>query len=277
MILFPNCKINLGLHILGRRNDGYHNIETVMIPVPLTDILELVPSGNGETRLTVSGGVVDCPVEENLVTKAYGAVRKRYPELPATDMYLRKVIPDGAGLGGGSADAAFAILGLNRLWNLGMDVVQMENIAAEIGADCPFFISDKPAVATGTGTDIETIASPIPAGTLLALAKPGQSVSTKQAYAGITPNPDRKNIVCMLERPISQWRYCLENDFELTVGRQIPRIMEIKNIFLDAGAFYSSMSGSGSAVYALFGADKRNEADAALALIGDDAISLLEI
>lgn len=252
MIFFPNCKINLGLHILSRREDGYHNIETVMIPVPLKDVLELIPSTAGETRLFTSGNKVDCPAEKNLVMKAYRAVKGIFPTLPPTDIYLRKIIPDGAGLGGGSSDASFTITGLNKLYNLRMPDKMMEEIAAGIGADCPFFIKNRSALATGTGTDLKPIDSPLKPGTVIMLAKPDESVSTKEAYEGITPDCSRPSIMDAITEPVTEWKDRIINDFEKTVGRQIPEILEFKRFFLEHGAAYAAMSGSGSAVYGIF-------------------------
>lgn len=252
MIFFPNCKINLGLQVLSRLENGYHTIESVMIPIPLCDVLELIPSTDGNTRLVTSGNTVDCPPEKNLVVKAYNAVKEIYPQLPPTHIYLRKIIPDGAGLGGGSSDAAFTITGLNTLYNIGLSEEKMEHIASTIGADCPFFIRNRAALATGTGTELTPVPNPIPKGYVILLAKPDESVSTKAAYAGITPDNSRPSIIELLNSPIHQWQGKIQNDFEKTVGKEVPRILEIKDFFIKSGAVYTAMSGSGSAVFAIF-------------------------
>lgn len=261
MILFPNAKINLGLRITERRPDGYHNLQTVMVPTAWTDILEIVPAKGTQTTLTTYGRKVDCPPEKNLVMKAYRAVARECPTLPAADIYLEKIIPDGAGLGGGSADAAFTILGLNQVFELNLTQPKMAEIAATVGADCSFFIYNRPAYCTGIGTDISLDVSPRLEGLSMAIAKPrGQSVSTAQAYAGITPkiaDESPRDIVAM--EP-TQWRHKLVNDFEATVGKIIPRIGELIAHMYDSGAIYAAMSGSGSAVFGLFSTDKMAQA-----------------
>ena len=261
MILFPNAKINLGLRITERRPDGYHNLQTVMVPTAWTDILEIVPAKGAQTTLTTYGREVDCPPEKNLVMKAYRAVARECPTLPAADIYLEKIIPDGAGLGGGSADAAFTILGLNQVFELNLTQPKMAEIAATVGADCSFFIYNRPAYCTGIGTDISLDVSPRLEGLSMAIAKPrGQSVSTAQAYAGITPkiaDESPRDIVAM--EP-TQWRHKLVNDFEATVGKIIPRIGELIAHMYDSGAIYAAMSGSGSAVFGLFSTDKMAQA-----------------
>ena len=158
MILFPNAKINLGLNILRRRPDGYHDLEMLMLPVGWADILEIVPAAPGEaTTLTCSGRPVDCPPEKNLVMKAWRALKAECPSMPEAAIYLRKIVPDGAGLGGGSSDAAFTLVGLNEVFGLGISRERLAAIAAGIGADCPFFIHNRPMLATGTGTVLEAV------------------------------------------------------------------------------------------------------------------------
>ena len=187
MILFPNCKINLGLQILSRRPDGYHDIATVMVPVDWTDVLEIVPAPCGQpTRLHTSGRPVECPPEKNLVMKAWRRVKERFPQMPEADIYLHKVIPDGAGLGGGSADAAFTIRGLNEVFRLGMTDGEMAEEAAEVGMDCPFFIYNRPMVCTGRGEIMEEVDVNLD-GLAIVIAKPGDGVSTAAAYSGVKP------------------------------------------------------------------------------------------
>lgn len=253
MILFPNAKINLGLYITRRRPDGYHDILTAMMPVPWCDVLEIVPAKGVETTLTVTGRTVECPPEKNLVMKAFRAV-EREVALPPVDIYLRKIIPDGAGLGGGSADAAFTIKGLDALLSLDLGDERMEAIAATVGADCPFFIRNTPALAEGIGTEL----TPIPldlSGKYIVIVKPHVGVSTAQAYSGVTPCAEVPDIKGMLDSDISSWQKGLKNRFEESVGALCPEIMDIKRRLMESGAVYVSMSGSGSAVYAIYESD----------------------
>lgn len=250
MILFPNAKINLGLDIVRRRPDGYHDIETVMIPVPWCDILEIVPAKGSETTLTVSGRLVDCPHEKNLVMKAYRALGERVT-LPPVDIFLRKIIPDGAGLGGGSADAAFTLRGLNELLALGFPNETLAEIAAELGADCPFFIYNRPMMCTGIGNEFSTVDLDL-SGLNLAIIKPQTSVPTADAYRHTVPAIPQTHIEEIISCPVSQWKGLLKNDFEPSVFPSYPIIKEIKDTLDRLGAVYTSMSGSGSSVYGFF-------------------------
>ena len=275
MILFPNCKINLGLHVLRRRPDCYHDLETLMLPVGLTDILELVPSASGSTTLAVTGRAVACPPEKNLVMKAFRAVEKEVGTLPPTDIFLHKIIPDGAGLGGGSSDAAFAITGLNTLWNLGLSEQRMLSIAASVGADCPFFIYNKPAMAVGTGTTLIPAASPLPEGSLLLLAKPEAGVSTAQAYSCIKPDDSRAPLSQILSR--DDWAKNVVNDFEASVIPQVPEIGDIKKILESTNPIYCAMSGSGSALFAVYRPSQEAPARRPLATLGTHAIGIFKL
>ncbi len=258
MILFPNCKINTGLRILRRRPDGYHDIETVMVPVDWTDVLEIVPSESSETTLTVTGNAVDCPPEKNLVMKAFRALEKHVGTLPPVNIYLRKIIPDGAGLGGGSADAAFTIRGLNEMFNLGLTDDEMAAVVATVGSDCPFFIYNRPMLATGTGTDLEPIELDLSAYSIV-IAKPCEGVSTAQAYAGVTPTDKSARITDVISHSVLDWKDRLMNDFEPSVFAKCTLVAGLKNRLYEYGAVYASMSGSGSSVYALFDDDKLAE------------------
>lgn len=250
MILFPNAKINLGLDILRKRPDGYHDISTVMMPVPWHDILEIVPAKGPVTTLTTSGNPVECPPEKNLVMKAYRALDKVVP-LPPVDIYLRKIIPDGAGLGGGSADASFTLRGLNDLFSLSLTDGELAEIAASLGADCPFFIYNKPMLCTGTGTDLAPIDINL-SGLTIALVKPTVSVPTSQAYASTTPAIPEQTLQELVKMPVAQWGQSVKNDFEASVFPSYPAIAEVKSQLESMGAVYASMSGSGSSVYGLF-------------------------
>ncbi|MDE6818925.1 MAG: 4-(cytidine 5'-diphospho)-2-C-methyl-D-erythritol kinase [Muribaculaceae bacterium] len=253
MILFPHAKINIGLDIVGRAANGYHLLETVMIPTDWEDILELTPMADGPTRLTCTGRPVDCPPEKNLVMKAFNALSTLVGGLPPTDIRLHKNIPDGAGLGGGSADAAFTLLGLNELYNLGLDREQLASAAATIGADCPFFIYDRPMLCTGIGTEMTPVDLPVELNAFtLAIVKPPLGVSTAEAYRGVAIGRPEQPLAQRVGRSVEDWQGTVTNAFELTVIPLHPQIGEIKEQLLAAGAIYASMSGSGSAVYGYF-------------------------
>jgi len=251
MICFPNTKINLGLHILSKRPDGYHNIETVFYPVNnLCDALEIVPAGGGKTTFSQTGILVGGNPEDNLVMKAYRLLKEDYT-LPEIAIYLRKQIPLGAGLGGGSSDAAFMIKLLNDFISLNLSIEQMETYAGRIGADCPFFIQNRPVFAEGTGTVFSPVAISLQAYNLV-IVKPPVSVSTKEAYAQVKPHQPAvslKDIICL---PVTEWKNLLVNDFESGVFALYPEIEKVKQQLYAEGAVYASMTGSGSAVFGLF-------------------------
>lgn len=251
MLLFPDAKINLGLNVIARRPDGYHEIITVMIPVPSTDILEVVPSPDGQDTLHCSGRPVICPPESNLVFKALNKMR-RYYDVHAVNVFLNKQTPDGAGLGGGSADAAFMLKALNKLFNLGATDNILAGIAAEVGADCPFFIYNRPMLCTGTGTDMVPADIELPSPLWIALVKPDVSVPTREAYAMLVPHKPEHHIMDILKTPVTEWQGRLTNDFEEGITARHPVIGRIKQKLIQIGAVYASMSGSGSAVYGLF-------------------------
>lgn len=254
MVVFPNAKINLGLNILRRREDGYHDISTVMVPVGWCDILEIVPSKGTETTLTVSGRYVDCPPEKNLVMKALRALSSRYP-IPPVDIYLEKIIPDGAGLGGGSADAAFTVSCLNSLFELGLSKDEMAAIAAEVGSDCAFFIYNRPMLATGRGEILTLVELDLSSYSLVIVKPSGCSVSTKEAYGGIIPHKPAQSVAEIIDRPVETWAEDLVNDFEGPIVAIHPTIGKIKQTLIGSGAIYSAMSGSGSSVFGIFPGD----------------------
>lgn len=253
MILFPNAKINLGLDILRKRADGYHDIETVMVPVPWCDILEIVPARGEDSSLTLSGRPVDCPPEKNLVMKAYRALSEEVP-LPPVDIYLRKIIPDGAGLGGGSADAAFTLTGLNDLFGLGFSKTELARVASSLGSDCPFFIYNTPMLCTGTGTDMQPAEVDL-SGLDILIVKPQASVPTAVAYSRTSPAIPEVKISELLASPKESWQGRLKNDFEPSVFLSYPDIAVIKERIMSLGPLYASMSGSGASVYGLFARD----------------------
>ena len=250
MISFPNAKINLGLNIVERRADGYHNLETVFYPIGLTDVLEIVPAHGNESTLTTYGNPVDCPVEKNLVMKALRLMQQHY-NVPEVDIYLYKHIPDGAGLGGGSSDASSTMLMLNEMFNLAIEKEELARHAATLGADCPFFIYNRPMMATGIGD----ILSPIDVnlkGLHLLLVKPDVSVPTKVAYSRVTPAPSKSELVNDLSTPVIHWQEMVKNDFEPSVFEHYPELAKIKLAIEEGGALYASMSGSGSSIFGIF-------------------------
>ncbi len=253
MLLFPHAKINIGLDIVGRLPNGYHLLETVMIPTDWEDMLELTPAAGAETTLTVTGHAVDCPAEKNLVMKAYNALAATVGGLPPTDIHLHKIIPDGAGLGGGSADAAFTIRGLNELYNLGLPDEVLADAAAKVGADCPFFIYDRPMLCTGIGTEMTPVELPCELNAFtLAIVKPPVGVSTAEAYRGVTVRTPAEPLAARVARSVEDWQGSVRNAFEDTVIPLCPEIGAVKERMLALGAVYASMSGSGSAVYGFF-------------------------
>ena len=278
MVTFPNAKVNIGLDVLRRRPDGYHDISTVMIPVPWSDILEIVPGTTCDDTLSVSGRHVDCPPEKNLVIKAVKALRE-HCAFPPVDIFLNKIIPDGAGLGGGSSDAAFTLVALNELFRLGLSKDRLAEIASVLGADCPFFIYNRPMLCEGTGTTLSPYALNLPDNLSVVIVKPaGVSVSTKEAYAGISPAvPERDLPELLSSLPLDQWQKHIKNDFERSVFPICPVIGDIKERIMGMGAIYASMSGSGSSVYGFFEGDIMTDKVAAMFPGCDTLVSKLSL
>lgn len=248
MICFPNAKINLGLNVVSKRPDGYHNIETIFYPIPVKDALEIVAAST--FSFTQTGIQVDAPVEKNLVVKAMNLLKTRY-EIPSLEVHLLKAIPFGAGLGGGSADAAFMLKLLNDFCNLGLPAEELEKLASSIGADCPFFVRNTPVFASGIGTIFEPIRLSLK-GYYLCLVKPDVAVSTPEAYSLVTPAAPVVSLKEIVSLPAAEWKDCMINDFEKSVFTKHPVIGDIKESLYEAGAVYASMSGSGSSVFGLF-------------------------
>jgi 4-diphosphocytidyl-2-C-methyl-D-erythritol kinase len=251
MIVFPNAKINTGLKIRSRRNDGFHNIETVFLPVPLRDILEVVPSKSKDITLKTTGLNVDSPPEKNLVYRAAKLMQERY-DTPGVNIHLHKLIPMGAGLGGGSADASFTISVINRIFELDLDKETIKSHAASLGSDCPFFIDNKPSLGTQKGEVLKPVKIPALQGVKVLIVKPDTHISTAEAYAGVTPDPDSPQIEQYLKLPLSQWKNFLVNDFEKSLFPLYPELHKIKASLYELGAEYASMSGSGAALYGFF-------------------------
>lgn len=249
MVTFPNCKINLGLNIVNKRDDGYHDIETVFFPIPLNDALEVIEKETFE--FSTSGSAIEGETEKNLCIKAYHLLKKDLPDLPLVQMHLHKAIPMGAGLGGGSADGAFTLKLLNKKFDLHLSEKQLINYSLQLGSDCPFFISNKPCFATGRGEKLEPIELDL-SGYKIVIIHPVIHISTARAFERINPLKPVKSIKQIIQQPISTWKDELINDFEKPVFAKYPEIKKIKDVLYNAGSIYSSMSGSGSAVYGIF-------------------------
>lgn len=248
MLYFPNAKINIGLNILGKREDGYHNFESIFFPVPLKDVLEIIPAK--EFSFTVGG--VEHIEGENLCVKAYKLLKNDFG-LPPINAYLQKIIPIGAGLGGGSADASFMLTALNSFFNLQITNNKLKEYALQLGSDCPFFIDNTPKYVTGRG-EVMTDVSLNLKGYFLVLINPNIHISTQEAYSTLKPqeNPQKDLIQIIKDYPIEEWKNHIKNDFESNIFKLHPPISEIKNALYKMGALYASMTGTGSTVFGLF-------------------------
>ena len=256
MITFPIAKINLGLNVVERRTDGYHNLETVFYPVQIKDALELTMMN---TRFP---STVDCDIkvtnihiegdeQRNLVVRAYQLLKQNFPQMPRVHAHLWKGIPTQAGMGGGSSDCAYMIRLLNEMFTLGLTDERMIQYAAHLGADCPFFILSCPAYTEGIGERLEPISLDL-SGYYIAIVRPNIPVSTREAFSLIKPTKPAKCCLDVVMQPVETWRDELTNDFEQSVFALHPEIGDIKQQMYDLGAFYAAMSGSGSAVFGLF-------------------------
>lgn len=262
MITFPNAKINLGLNITEKRPDGYHNLETIFYPINLQDALEVTRSTNSDKAYTLhlSGTLLDGEPEENLVVKAYQLLKQDYPQMLPVEIHMYKHIPAGAGLGGGSSDAAHMIKLLNDKFSLNMSLEKMEEYAARLGADCAFFIRNKPVFASGVGNVFEPIELSLK-GYHIVLVKPDIFVSTRDAFAAIKPQHPAVSLKEIVRQPVESWKESMKNDFEDSVFQKFPEIAAIKDELYDLGAAYAAMSGSGSSVYGLFKEPVKNVED----------------
>ena len=264
MIFFPNCKINLGLKILRRRADGFHDLETVFYPLPLKDVLELaplpdtgpVPPGTTpEPRFTPYGLPIPGDPDNNLCLKAWRLLKKDFPNLPAVHLHLLKNIPIGAGLGGGSADAAWTLLGLNTQFHLGLSRQQFLHYAETLGSDCPFFILNTPCLGTGRGEMLQPIAIDL-SGYTFALVDPGIHISTARAFSLITPAENPSPLTEAIKTPVTHWPKTLVNDFEGPIFQLHPELQTVKDTLYTHGALYASLTGSGSSFFGIFPKDK---------------------
>ena len=292
MILYPNCKINLGLRVIRKRPDSYHDLETVFVPIyGLHDELEVeriqntdrfadrIQTNNDGLMFSQEGIAVDCPAEDNLIVKCYRQMRAKYPQIGDVAVRFKKNIPFGAGLGGGSSDAAHMAVALNELFSLRLTKEQLAAEVKPLGADCPFFVYNTPCYAEGIG-DLLTPVELDLEGIRIVMIKPEEGVSTKEAYSGITRHPE---VAGEIQKAVAMMRQkCTEiddtifvNDFEATVFPLHPQIAAIKKRLQDAGAFYASMSGSGSTVFGLFKNDPEGRSDARLAALKEEFASMV--
>jgi 4-diphosphocytidyl-2-C-methyl-D-erythritol kinase len=250
MIVFPHCKINIGLKVLEKRPDGFHDISSVFYPVQLTDILEIIIADDGKFEFSLSGQDLEGHVEENLCVKAFRLL-ENINKISPVKIHLHKRIPAGAGLGGGSSNAAYTLKVINELFNLELNNARLKEFALELGSDCPFFIEDLPKMVSGRGEIFTDIILPLE-GHQLVLVYPKIKISTGDAYN----NLDRYNWVQTIDQiistPVSEWKHVLKNDFEQYVFKTFPIIGEIKSMLYENGALYASLTGSGSAVYGIF-------------------------
>lgn len=257
MLILPCAKLNLGLNIVEKRPDGYHNLETVFVPIPLYDALEINPMdesfpSENACDIKITGNKIDCEDKDNIVVKAYNLIASAY-DIPRVHIHLYKNIPSQAGLGGGSSDAAYMLKALNECFNLNISKEKLQEYAASLGADCAFFIDSEPAFATGIGSCL----SPIDMGTTLTdchviIIKPSIAISTKSAYAHIHPHHPDKCCRDIINQPMETWKHELTNDFEEQAFKDYPELQNIKNNLYEHGAIYAQMSGSGSAMFGIF-------------------------
>lgn len=250
MIVFPNCKINLGLRILRKRDDGYHNIETVFYPIALKDVLEIIPAEK-DTTISITGTALPGNENDNSCIKAYWLLKKYFPTLPPISIHLHKAIPAGAGLGGGSADGAFALQLINQYFKLGLSENQLLEYALQLGSDSPFFIINKPCIATSRGEELNRLEFHL-ANYKILIVNPGIHINTAWAFSQIKPSIPEISIEEIITQPIISWKDELINDFEEPVFNYHPEIKTIKEVLYQHGAFYASISGSGSTVYGIF-------------------------
>ena len=253
MVTFPNSKINLGLNILRKRDDGFHDISTLFYPIPFNDALELIshPDKNSRPEFTTSGFVIEGNPEDNLCLKAYHALKQDHPDLPPVKIHLLKSVPIGAGLGGGSADAAFLLRMLIEKFNLLVSPEKLHQYAIRLGSDCPFFLINQPRIATGRGEILEEITLDLSPYKII-LVNPGIRVNTAWAFSLITPGIPETGIKEVISKPVESWKNKLKNDFESPVFSEFPEIKFIKDELYKQGAVYAAMSGSGSTVFGIF-------------------------
>lgn len=258
MLEFPNCKINIGLNVTSKREDGYHDIETIFYPLPWCDVLEIVPEisvNNAQSSkpdtLHLSGIAVPGAAGDNICLKAATLLRKDFPEISPLAIHLHKTIPSGAGLGGGSADGAFTLVLLNRIFKLGLSASQLTDYALRLGSDCPFFINNTPCFAAGRGEAMEPVSLDLSAYTIV-LINPGIHINTGWAFSQLTPAVPSQKLNQLIQQPLTEWKNLIRNDFEEPVLRQYPQIAAAKEELYANGALFAAMTGTGSTVYGIF-------------------------
>ncbi|HRO47723.1 4-(cytidine 5'-diphospho)-2-C-methyl-D-erythritol kinase [Agriterribacter sp.] len=263
MVLFPNCKINIGLNITSKRADGYHNIATVFYPINWHDAVEMIslPDNNAlstSPNFTQSGLSIPGKEADNICLKAYQILKKDFPGIPPVKMHLHKTIPTGAGLGGGSANGAFTLLLMNKKFNLNLTAEQLTAYALKLGSDCPFFMINAPCYATGRGEQTESLPLDLSVYSFL-IVHPGIHIQTAWAFSKLKPAQPSKPLKSIIQQPVETWSHELVNDFEAPVFREYPQIEEVKKTLYANGALYASLTGSGSAVYGIFSKNKAPE------------------
>jgi 4-diphosphocytidyl-2-C-methyl-D-erythritol kinase len=249
MIRFPHAKINLGLAVIDKRPDGFHNLETIFYPIPLKEVLEIVPSS--EFSFIQSGLKIKGTAGENLVVRAYNLLKSEFSAVESVDIILHKAIPMGAGLGGGSSDAAETLLALDKMFNLKISPVRLNSLALQLGSDCPFFLQSKPVFASGRGENLKPVSIDLSSYTLL-LVHPGQKIDTAWAYSKVIPGKQALDLMEIIQKPVDTWKTLLKNDFETPVFNSHPQLRMIKEKLYDSGAIYASMTGSGSTIFGIF-------------------------
>lgn len=251
MLSFPNAKINLGLQIKSKRDDGYHEIETCLYPIPLSDILEVIPEK--DNKLMVTGNAIDGKPEENLCFKAIKLLSQKY-QLPNLYVHLHKIIPHGAGLGGGSSDAVSTLLSINNILDLKINDEELLNLSSYLGSDCPFFVKNTPAIAKGRGEKLQTIDLSLK-GNYLVLVFPKLFISSSTAYSLINAKTPKDGLESILKKDKESWKELLLNDFQSVLEQKYPQLKELSEIMYKKNAFYAAMSGSGSSYFGLFNED----------------------
>ncbi len=252
MVIFPNAKINLGLRVTSKREDGYHNLDTVFYPIPLYDILEIIPQEkNGELVFTSRGKKGKGEPNSNLCCEAYTLLKKDFSSIPSIRLHLHKTIPMGAGMGGGSSDAAFMLRLMNQTFGLKIDDLQLKAYALQLGSDCPFFIDNIPVHATGRGERMKPIACNLSQKSIV-LVCPGIHISTKEAFSNIVPTSDGPSCLDIVDQELDDWKTLLVNDFEKTVFPLYPQLSQIKHQLYEMGAKYACMTGTGSTIFGIF-------------------------
>lgn len=252
MIYFPPVKINLGLQVIRKRTDGFHDIQSVFFPLPIHDILEIIPDPSGKSvQFSISGIPVPGNLDDNICVKAWQLLKKDFPSLIPVKMHLHKMIPPGAGLGAGSADGAYALQMISNLGGLALNREQLVHYAAMLGSDCPFFIYNTPCLVTGRGEILEPIAVNL-SGKYIMIINPGIHISTREAFAGIQPSEKEIPLAEIIKAEPGSWKDKLKNDFEASVFPSHPEIEALRNLLYKNGALYASMTGSGSTVYGIY-------------------------